>query len=178
MHSRVTPGEEFVRQRFLAMAAIIDRATRFLCMATAVVMTLTLLIVVVLRYGFGTGNIALQDLASYAFAIFLVLAVPACLAQGGHVRVEVFSEAMPPSYLARADLVAFLLFLLPVFGLALWAYWPEISYSWTIRERSVETGGLPGLFIVKTALPVAAVLMIVQGAAMVLRAFAATDAER
>lgn len=158
-----------MRRSFLRVAEVLDRLARLVCMAAAFLLTVTVLVVVVLRYGFGTGFIALQDLASYAFAVFLVLSVPVCLADGGHVRVEVFSERMPPSYLRRADVVAFLVFLVPVFGLALVAYWPELRYSWAIREASVETGGLPGLFAIKTAMPVAMALMIVQGAAALLR---------
>lgn len=128
----------------------------------------TVLAVVVLRYGFGMGFIWLQDFAAYAFAVFLALSVPVCLAQGGHVRVDVVSERMPPGYLRWADLFALIVFLVPVFGLAIWAYWPDLRYSWAIREASVETGGLPGLFIIKTALPVSALLVIVQGIAAVL----------
>lgn len=158
-----------MRRRFLALADLLHGATRLLCMASGLVLTAAVLVVVVLRYGFGVGFIALQDLAGYAFAVFLALAVPACLAQGGHVRVEVFSERLPPAYLRVADVIALLLFLVPVFGLVLWAYLPELRYSWAIREASVETGGLPGLFVVKTALPLSAALMIVQGVATVLR---------
>lgn len=158
-----------MRRRFLAFAGLVHHATRALCMVSGSVLTLAVLAIVVLRYGFGIGYIGLQDLASYAFAVFLALAVPACLAQGGHVRVEVLSERLPPAYLRRADLAALLFFLIPVFGFAFWVYLPELRYSWAIREASVETGGLPGLFIVKTALPLSAALMIVQGIAAVLR---------
>lgn len=158
-----------MRRRFLAFAGLVHHVTLALCMVAASVLTLTVLAIVVLRYGFGVGYIALQDLASYAFAVFLALAVPACLAQGGHVRVEVLSERMPPAYLRRADLVALVLFLIPVFGFAFWVYLPELRYSWAIREASLETGGLRGLFLVKTALPLSAALMILQGVAGVLR---------
>ncbi|PVE47266.1 C4-dicarboxylate ABC transporter substrate-binding protein [Pararhodobacter aggregans] len=123
------------------------------------------LVNVVLRYGFGTGSIKMQDLASYAFAVFLILAVPLCHARGGHVRVEVLSERLPPGYLRRADALAWALFLTPVFGLILWAGWGDIAFSWSIGEGSTTPGGLGGLYLVKTALPVAAALMIVQGLA-------------
>ncbi len=158
-----------MRRAFLKIAAMLDRAARVVCMAALVLLTTVVLAVVVLRYGFATGSIALQDLGNYAFAVLLALSIPVCLAQGGHVRVEVFSEMLSPAYLRRADIVALVLFLIPVFGLALWAHWPDLRYSWSIREGAVETGGLGGLFLVKTALPVAAALMIVQGVAAALQ---------
>lgn len=134
----------------------------------ALVLVATILGNVVARYGFGTGSIAFQDLAGYAFAVFLIFSIPVCMAQGGHVRVEVISERLSPRYLRSVDMLALIAFLIPAFGLLVWAWWPTLSYSWSILEASVETGGLPGLFLVKTALPVASVLMIVQGIAAVI----------
>jgi TRAP-type mannitol/chloroaromatic compound transport system permease small subunit len=158
-----------VRAGFLWLPDVLDRLARLLCGAALTVLTGSVLLIVLLRYGFGTGFIQLQDLAVYAFALVVIFSLPVCLAQGGHVRVEVFAERMSPRYLRRADAVALVLFLTPVFGLVIWADAPQLAYSWSIREASVETGGLPGLFLVKTALPVAAGMMILQGLAAVLR---------
>ncbi len=154
---------------FLAVARFLDRLTLWLCLAAGGVLVGMVLANVVLRYGFGAGSIKLQDLASYAFAVFLILSVPLCHARAGHVRVEVLSERLPPAYLRRADALAWLLFLTPVFALIVWAGWGEIAFSWSIREGSTNPGGLGGAWLVKTALPLAAVLMIVQGLAAVLR---------
>ncbi|MFP3442117.1 hypothetical protein R0K18_30720, partial [Pantoea sp. SIMBA_133] len=84
---------------------------------------------------------------------------------------------LPPVYTRIADTVAVFLFLVPVFGLIIWADWADLAYSWSIREASVETGGLPGLFLVKTALPLGAAMMILQGIAMVLQPGADRPAE-
>lgn len=156
-------------QGFLTAAKWLDRLARGLCMLAALVLTLSMLVVVVGRYGFGTGSIKIQDAANYAFAAFVIFALPVCMAQGGHVRVEVLSERLSPRYRIWADRVALVLFLIPVFWLIIWAYWPSLMYSWAIREAAIETGGLPGLYLVKTTLPLAAGFMIVQGIAAVLR---------
>jgi len=157
-----------LRNHYLTLARALDRATLLLCGAAGLVLVAMVLVNVVLRYGFGTGSIAMQDLAAYAFAVFLITSLPVCLARGGHVRVEVFSERMGPGYLRAADAVALVVFLIPVFGLIVWAGWADLVYSWRVREGSMTPGGLGGLYIVKTVLPVAAVLMIVQGIAAVL----------
>ncbi|MCA0206653.1 MAG: TRAP transporter small permease subunit [Proteobacteria bacterium] len=160
-------------QQFLRLARLLDRLTLALAILAGSVLVLMVLLNVVLRYGFGTGSIKMQDLASYAFAVFLILAVPLCHARGGHVRVEVLSERLPPAYLRRADALAWALFLTPVFGLILWAGWGDIAFSWSIGEGSTTPGGLGGLYLVKSALPLAAVLMIVQGLAALLEGRAA-----
>jgi len=153
---------------FLRLARVLDRLTLALATVAGGVLVLMVLVNVVLRYGFGTGSIKMQDLASYAFAVFLILAVPLCHARAGHVRVEVLYERLPKAYLPRADALAWALFLTPVFGLIVWAGWGEVLFSWRIAEGSTTPGGLGGFYLVKTALPVAAVLMIVQGLAAVL----------
>ena len=152
-------------QQFLRLARLLDRLTLALASLAGATLVLMVLVNVVLRFGVGTGSIKMQDLASYAFAVFLILAVPLCHARGGHVRVEVLSERLPPAYLRRADALAWALFLTPVFGLILWAGWGDIAFSWSIGEGSTTPGGLGGLYLVKTALPVAAALMIIQGLA-------------
>ncbi len=158
-----------MRQSYLALAGALDLLAWFLCLTTAMILTLVVLTVVVLRYGFGVGFIELQDSATYAFAVLAIFSVPVCLARGGHVRVEVISEKLSPTYRRAADVAALIFCLIPVFGVILWAWWPQMAYAWSIREASLETGGLPGLYIIKTALPVAAALTIAQGLAAILR---------
>ena len=154
---------------FQGFARWLDRIALWACIAAGFVLVAMVLTNVVLRYGFGSGAIEMQDLAGYAFAVFLILSVPLCHARAGHVRVEVIAEHLPASYLPRADAVAWVLFLAPVFGLIVWAGWGDMVFSWSIREGSATPGGLGGQFLVKTALPVGAALMVVQGLAALLR---------
>ena len=152
----------------LRLARWCDRVTAWACAAALAVLVGTVLAIVLLRFGFDIGFIRLQNLAGSAFAVLLILSLPYCLARGGHVRVDVLSERLPPSYLRRADLVALLAFLIPVFGLMVWAFLPDLRYSWSIREGAVETGGLGGVYLVKSMVAVSGVLMILQGIAAVL----------
>lgn len=158
-----------MRQGFLSVADALDRLAWAVCLVASAILMLIVLAVVVLRYGFGVGFIELQDSATYAFAVLTILSIPVCLARNGHVRVEVLSERLSPGYRLGADAAALLLFLIPVFGVMIWAWWPQLIYAWSIREASVETGGLGGLYIVKAVLPLAAALTIVQGLAAVLK---------
>lgn len=153
---------------FLALCEWLDRVATAVAVIACICVAVLVLAIVVMRYCFGVGYIEMQDLANYAFAVLLIFSLPVCLRRGGHVRVEVFSERFPPSYQRRADALALVVFLIPVYSIAVWAWWPELAYSWSILEGSVETGGLGGLFVVRTALPAGAVLMILQGIAMVL----------
>lgn len=140
-----------------------------ICAAALALLVAAVLAIVLLRFGFDMGFIRLQNLAGYAFAVLLILSLPYCLARGGHVRVDVLSERLSPAYLWRADLVALLAFLIPVFGLMVWAFLPDLRFSWAIREGAIETGGLGGVYLVKSTVVLSGALMIVQGIAAVLR---------
>ncbi|MCD1626242.1 MAG: TRAP transporter small permease subunit [Paracoccaceae bacterium] len=158
-----------MRDVVLTCARWCDRITTLVCAAALALLVGTVLAVVLLRFGFDMGFIKLQNLAGYAFAVLLILSLPYCLARGGHVRVDVLSEQLPPAYLRRADLVALVCFLMPVFGLMIWAFLPDLRYSWAIREGAIETGGLGGVYLVKSTVALSGALMIVQGIAAVLR---------
>jgi TRAP-type mannitol/chloroaromatic compound transport system permease small subunit len=157
-----------MRAVFLTFARWCDWITTLVCATALAVLVGSVLAVVLLRFGFDMGFIKLQNLAGYAFAVLLILSLPYCLARGGHVRVDVLSERLPPSYLRRADLVALVLSLIPVFGLMVWAFLPDLRFSWSIREGAVETGGLGGVYLVKSTVVLSGVLMIVQGIAALL----------
>ena len=43
-----------------------------------------------------------------------------------------------------------------------------VTTSWSIQEGSREAGGLDGVFLLKTAIPVMAVLLLLQGCSIIL----------
>lgn len=147
------------------IAARVYRVTRTICQGLLGLIVLGQLSVVILRYVFGVGFIELQDAVAYSFAALVVLGLPVALAEDAHVRVDVLRTGQSARTRVWVDRVGIVAFLLPVFGLTLWWVWPDVAFSWSIREASVETGGLPGLYLVKSTLPLACVLMILQGLA-------------
>ena len=146
-------------------AARVHRVTRRICQILLGLIFFGQLSVVILRYVFGVGFIELQDAVAYSFAALVVLGLPVAQTLDSHVRVDVFRTRQSERSKLLFDRFGIVFFLIPVFALTIWWVWPDISYSWSIRESSVETGGLPGLYLVKSTLPLACVLMILQGIA-------------
>ena len=86
------------------------------------------------------------------------------------MRVDVFYADAPPRRTALIDLLGALLLLLP-FALALaWLSLPYVGRSWAILERSRETSGIPAVFLLKTLIPLFALLMALQGISQAIRA--------
>ena len=55
----------------------------------------------------------------------------------------------------------------------MWLSVPYAARSWAILERSQEVGGVPLVFLLKTLIPLFALLMALQGVAQAIRAAAA-----
>ena len=134
--------------------------------------------VVLLRYVFGIGSIWLQESIVYAHAFAFLLAGAWVLRTGSHVRVDVFYREASPRVRAWVDLLGTLFLLLPMAAVILWVSLPYVGRAWSIFERSQETSGLPAVFLLKTAIPVFAALLIVQGIAELLRAAVALARRR
>ncbi len=126
--------------------------------------------VVVLRYAFGMGSIRLQESVLYAHAALFMLAAAWTLQVGGHVRVDIFYAQAKPRTRALIDLAGALVFLLP-FAIVLAALSTlYVARSWAILEGSRETSGLPFVYLLKTLIPLFAVLIGLQGIAQAIRA--------
>jgi TRAP-type mannitol/chloroaromatic compound transport system permease small subunit len=133
---------------------------------------------VVARYLIGIGSIWLTETVIYAHAMLFMLAAAWTLHAGGHVRVDVFYADASARTKARVDLVGALLLLLPFMLVLLWLSVPYAARSWSILEHSQEASGLPLVFVLKTLIPLFALLMALQGIAQAIRAAAALSRSR
>lgn len=126
--------------------------------------------VVIQRYVFGIASTKLQESVIYFHALLFLLSAGATLLADGHVRVDILYSKMNPRKKAWTELAGVYLALIPMCWLILSASGPYVSAAWRIFERSRESDGLPLVFLLKTAIPVFAVLLIMQGASIAARA--------
>lgn len=126
--------------------------------------------VVVLRYVFSIGWIAMQESVSYLHALVFMLGAAYTLKRDGHVRVDIFYRRFGPRGQSAVDLFGAVFLLLPVCVFIVWASFDYVSNSWAIREDSREAGGLPGVFLLKSVIPLMAALLFLQGLSQAIRA--------
>ncbi len=158
-----------------ALADRIDRLTTAIGRAVAWLALAIVLLqfsLVIARYLFGLGSIWASETVIYAHATLFMLAAAWTLKAGGHVRVDVFYAEGSARTKAVVDLCGALLLLLPFAFVLVWLCVPYAARSWAILERSQETSGLPLLFVLKTLIPLFAILMALQGIAQAIRAAA------
>jgi len=161
------------------MTALADRIDRLTTGIGRTVAWLALVVVllqfalVVARYLFGLGSIWVTEAVIYGHATLFMLAAAWTLRAGGHVRVDVFYAEASPRTRAIIDLLGALLLLLPFAIVLIWLSLPYAARSWDILERSQESSGLPLVYLLKTLIPLFALLMALQGVAQAIRALTA-----
>jgi TRAP-type mannitol/chloroaromatic compound transport system permease small subunit len=125
--------------------------------------------VVVMRYGFRTGSVPMQDLYVWLNGAMFMGIAGYTLLRNGHVRVDIFYREASLRTKAIVDMAGTLVFTLPfVVVVTLWAL-PYVQRSWGLREGSANMGGMPGLFVLKSFLLVFTAVVALQGLAMFLR---------
>ncbi len=132
-------------------------------------MVLVTFAVVVLRYLFDLGWIALQESVTYMHGAVFMLGAAYTLRHDGHVRVDIFYRRLGPRGRAWVDLGGSLLLLFPFCLFIGWTSWDYVANSWALREGSAQTGGLRGVFLLKSAILLLVVLLFIQGIAQAAR---------
>lgn len=151
----------FIRAGQLAVAAC--QPIRWLTLA----MVALTLAIVLLRYAFGGGSVFIQESIMYMHGILFMLAIPMGIADNSHVRVDIIYSKLSERKRVIIDLLGHCLFLLPVAGFIFVISFAYVENSWRITEGSSEVGGIPGVFLLKTLLPVTAALIFLQGLASI-----------
>ena len=147
-----------------SLIAVIGQAVAWL----VVVMLLTDVAVVTLRYGFDIVYTWLQELMTYLHAaVFLVGAVHIIQADG-HVRVNILYNRMSPRARAWIDIVTMVAVVMPVAVLLHWTSHDYVMNSWAMLEGSPHSGGLDAIYILKSYIWVFADLLLLAALARAL----------
>ncbi|ABK44121.1 Tripartite ATP-independent periplasmic transporter, DctQ component [Magnetococcus marinus MC-1] len=133
-------------------------------------MVIMTVVVVVLRYLFNQGSIAMQESITYMHGMLFMLGAGYTLRHDGHVRVDLFYRPRSAKAKAWVNLLGTLLLLLPLMIFLLLISFDYVAASWSIFEGSHEAGGLDGVWLLKSVLLIMPALMMVQGLAQVGKA--------
>lgn len=143
----------------------VGRLVSWLTLATVLICVT----VVGLRYAVGVGFVWMQELYVWTHAMVFLLASGFASLRNAHVRVDIFYASATPRGKAWIDLLGTIFLLLPWLILVVWASWSYAASSWDIMEASVQNNGMPGVYILKSAIVAFAVLLGLQGLAWIGR---------
>jgi len=140
-------------------------------------MVLTTFVIVVLRKFFDVGWIWLQESVTWMHAIVFMLAASYALNDDEHVRVDVFYTNFSARKKSLVNLLGAVFLLLPLCGFIVWSSRDYVTESWRIKEASWQSGGIAYLFLLKTVIPVTAILLALQGVTKTIANFLRIRAE-
>ena len=162
-----TPSNDTDPNLLDRISELTGRATAWLTLA----MVIVTFVVVVMRYVFDAGLIWLQESVVWMHAFVFMVGAAYTLAQEEHVRVDIFYRGMKPRWRAWVDATGVVVFLLPVCGFLAFKAWDFVVVSWSLKEASRESGGLPYplLPLLKVVLIVMPLALALQGISLLLR---------
>jgi TRAP-type mannitol/chloroaromatic compound transport system permease small subunit len=150
----------------------IDSLNDFLCRLVSwftLLMVLLTFLIVVLRYGFNLGWIAMQESVMYLHGMVFLLGTAHTLRVNEHVRVDTFYRRFSAKKQAKVDIFGSLLLLMPVNVFIFMVSFDYVMRAWRVLEASQEAGGIPGVFLLKSLILIFSFTMLLQGIAEVIR---------
>ena len=132
-------------------------------------MAIIIFVIVLLRYWFSMGSVALQESVTYLHATLFMLGISYTLQHDGHVRVDIFYRSFSPRRRALVDLIGLVVFLIPTCVLIISSSWDYVMASWATGERSEESSGIAFVYGLKTLMIIMPTLLMIQGVASGLR---------
>jgi len=159
-------------QRFLN---VIDRISTWAGKAAAWLIMLLMVVVcieVFKRYIMNMPTAWIFDLDNMLYGTAFMLCGAYTLAQNAHVRGDFLYSSMRPRTQASLDLVLYFVFFLPGILALMYAGYEYAADSWRIAEHSAVTAEGPPIYHFKSVIPLAGMLVMLQGLAEIVRCVA------
>jgi TRAP-type mannitol/chloroaromatic compound transport system permease small subunit len=133
------------------------------------VLTLGVSYEVFVRYALRAPTTWAFDFSYITYGALFMMAGPYALCRNSHVRADVLYRFWKPRKQAMMDLALYILFFLPAILAFIYSGWNYAQMSIRFREVSIfSPAGVP-IFPLKTLVPVAGVLLLLQGIAEIIR---------
>jgi len=138
---------------------IIDALGNF-CSLLMLLMIANVFYDVIMRYFFNDVSIGMQELEWHLFAAMFMFGIAYTLKEDGHVRVDIFYDAMSAKKQAFINIFGSLVFALPITVLILYFSYDYTLEAYQMGEGSGDPGGLPHRWIVRSVIPLSSIFLI------------------
>jgi TRAP-type mannitol/chloroaromatic compound transport system permease small subunit len=126
---------------------------------------------VLARHFFRAPTTWSYDITYMLYGALFMLGAAYALHKGAHIRTDFFWEAFSPRKKGLIDSIAYIVFFFPSLTALMIVSLIEANYSFQIHETSEQTPWRPILWPFKYAVPIACLLLLVQGFSEFLKSF-------
>ncbi len=148
--------------------AIVGLAGRVFSWA-ALFLMITIIVQVVLRYGFSSDMVWLGELQWHFYAVMVMMSLAYAQKENAHVRVDLFHRHFSPNAKRIIEIVGIVVFFIPLFTIVFWYGCEFTAAAWRIGEKSPSPGGLPWRWAIKAFIPIGAVFLLLNSVARSFR---------
>ena len=124
---------------------------------------------VFVRYVLNAPTAWAFDMSVQMYGALFMMAGAYTLSRNGHVRGDVIHRLLPVKVQASIDLTLYILFLLPGVFALIWYGWDFAADSWRYKEVSWSSPARVQIYFFKTLIPLAGLLVLIQGIAEAMR---------
>jgi TRAP-type mannitol/chloroaromatic compound transport system permease small subunit len=121
------------------------------------------------RYLFNAPTIWSFDLTYMLYGALFMLGAAYALHKGAHIRTDFFWDTFSPRTRGLIDSIAYIVFFFPSFIVLMLISWHEAEYAFQINEMSDQTPWRPILWPFKGIVPLACLLLLIQGFSELLK---------
>ncbi len=123
------------------------------------------------RYLFSNGSTAIQELQWHLFDVVILFSIAFTFRHNSHVRVDILYDKFSKKTQTLIDMVAIVLFVLPLSLLVVYMGFHFTELSFVQNEASSDPGGLPYRWVVKSLMPLAFVFVIFEAVLELRKSF-------
>ena len=141
----------------LLVADVIDRTVTGIGHVIGWANALLILVIifnVVLRYGFGKGHPAIEELQWHLYALAVMMGVSYAQVTDSHVRVDVVATRLSERTIRFWEIFGILVFVFPFVYVVFWHSLDFVAESYRLNESSDAPLGLPWRWAIKAVIPI------------------------
>lgn len=161
-----------MEERIRPMVRSIDRVAAWsgnLFCWMIIPLVLAMVYEVIARYAFHAATIWSYDVSVMLYGSHFMLGAAYTLLRGGHIRTDIFYMNWSARTKGIVDASLYLFLFFPGMALFFWMGLQEALQSWSIREVSDASPWRPIIYPFKAVIPLAALLLIIQGVSEFLK---------
>lgn len=135
----------------------IDRFIQRIGMSVAwvyVLLVLVIMLQVILRKGFSSGLIMLEELQWHLYATGVMFGLSYAQTTNSHVRVDLFYSRLRARTKHLVEIIGILFLVLPFIAIVFLHSLDFVADAWRINEHSSAPSGLPWRWLIKSVIPV------------------------
>ena len=119
----------------------------------AVILVFVIILQVVLRYGFRSGLIVLEELQWHLYAVGVMFGLSYAQVKDSHIRVDIMHMKFSDTTKRIIEILGILILLLPFCWVLFYHSLDFVADSWRVNERSDAPLGLCCRWAIKTVIP-------------------------